>query len=218
MSAEPEDAGEAPPITPQAFLRERARQGPAFLDAVLADARAAAANLMLPPRPQSRWHDIRLVVRMAWEADAFLAMTLIRLAAMLRGAGIPLLPMIARRIAIVIAQVHVGAPVLIGPGIFLPHGQVVIDGIVSIGAGAQIRPFVTIGLMEGNYIGPTIGKRVKIGTGAKILGPVTVGDGARIGANAVVIEDVPAGATVVGVPARVVRQPGGGKAPLGAGA
>ena len=48
--------------------------------------------------------------------------------------------------------------------------------------------------------------RDHIGTGAKLLGPITVGDGARIGANAVVIHDVPAGATVVGVPARVVQE------------
>ncbi|MEL6577883.1 MAG: hypothetical protein AAFQ81_18530, partial [Pseudomonadota bacterium] len=74
----------------------------------------------------------------------------------------------------------------------------------SIGPNALIRPFVTIGLMEGNLQGPTIGAGVVIGTGAKLLGPITVGDGARIGANAVVIEDVPAGATVVGVPARPV--------------
>ena len=53
--------------------------------------------------------------------------------------------------------------------------------------------------------GPVIGDRVFIGTGAKVLGAITVGDDARIGANAVVIEDVPAGATVVGAPARVVQ-------------
>jgi len=54
--------------------------------------------------------------------------------------------------------------------------------------------------------GPTIGRNVKIGTGAKIVGPVTIGDGARIGANAVVVDDVAARTTVVGVPSKVVPQ------------
>ena len=150
------------------------------------------------------------MLRMLWEADAFLALVLVRLAVRLRAAGVPALPMVLRRLAIVLAQVHIGAPVILGPGIFLPHGQVVIDGIVSIGKGSVIRPFATIGLVEGQLVGPTLGARVMVGTGAKILGPVTIGEGARIGANAVVLNDVPAGATAVGVPARVVRGPGAG--------
>ena len=65
----------------------------------------------------------------------------------------------------------------------------------------MIAPFVTIGLRAGDLAGPTIERDVSIGTGAKIIGPVRIGDGARIGANAVVVDDVPAGATVAGVPA-----------------
>ena len=71
----------------------------------------------------------------------------------------------------------------------------VIDGLVEIGAGTVIMPGVTIGLREGprsgGLRGPTIGKDVEIGTGAKILGPITLHRGARIGANAVVLQDVP---------------------------
>lgn len=55
---------------------------------------------------------------------------------------------------------------------------------------------------------PTIGSHVLIGCGAKLIGPITIGDGARIGANAVVLNDVPAGATAVGIPASVVRNGG----------
>jgi serine O-acetyltransferase len=62
---------------------------------------------------------------------------------------------------------------------------------------------VTIGILADHRV-PTIGSRVYIGTGAKVLGHVTVGDDARIGANAVVLSDVPPGATVVGIPARIV--------------
>jgi serine O-acetyltransferase len=63
---------------------------------------------------------------------------------------------------------------------------------------------VTIGLLAGQLQGPTIGRQVSIGTGAKILGPVRIGNGAKIGANAVVVHDVPARATAVGVPAKIV--------------
>ncbi|MDE3096414.1 MAG: hypothetical protein KGK07_10510 [Chloroflexota bacterium] len=94
----------------------------------------------------------------------------------------------------------------------ITHGQVVIDGRTRIGRHCQINPWVTIGLSNSKKLGfsvegPTIGDEVRIGTGAKLIGPIAVGDGARIGANAVVIHDVPAGATVVGVPARVVGAP-----------
>ena len=91
----------------------------------------------------------------------------------------------------------------------MTHGNVVIDGRTRIGKHCQINPWVTIGLSNSRKLGfsadgPTIGDEVHIGTGAKILGPVTIGDHARIGANAVVVHDVPANTTVVGAPARVV--------------
>src|SRR3954451_20657504 len=100
------------------------------------------------------------------------------------------------------AQVSIGDPVVMEPGVYIVHGQVVIDGIVEIKRGTVISPFVTIGLRPGTWQGPKIGRNVIIGTGAKVLGDVTVGDAARIGANAVVVSDVPAGATVVGIPAQ----------------
>jgi serine O-acetyltransferase len=90
------------------------------------------------------------------------------------------------------------------PGVYLVHGQVVIDGVVEIRSGVVITPFVTIGLRAPDIVGPTIGRKVRIGTGAKIIGRVRIGDGARIGANSVVLDDVPEGATVVGAPARIV--------------
>jgi serine O-acetyltransferase len=60
-------------------------------------------------------------------------------------------------------------------------------------------------LRAGDFNGPTIGRNVHVGTGAKIVGPVKLGDGASIGANAVVVSDVPPNATAVGVPARIVE-------------
>ena len=61
-----------------------------------------------------------------------------------------------------------------------------------------------MGLVAGDFVGPTIGEGARIGTGAKILGQITIGDGVKVGANSVVLADVPDGATVVGAPARVL--------------
>ena len=118
------------------------------------------------------------------------------------------MPAILGRLAIVLCQVSIGDPVVIEPGVYLMHGQVVIDGFTQIGRGTTIAPFVTIGLVAGELRGPTIGRRVSVGTGSKILGPVIVGDNAKIGANAVVLCDVAPDSTVVGAPARDVRERG----------
>ncbi len=100
----------------------------------------------------------------------------------------------------------IGRTVVVHPGVCLGHGQVVVDGFVEVHSGVVILPGVTIGLRKGNPRGPTIGRDVCIGAGAKVLWPITLHRGARIGANAVVIDDVPARATVVGVPARLVDE------------
>jgi serine O-acetyltransferase len=78
------------------------------------------------------------------------------------------------------------------------------DGIVRVGRGTMITPWVTLGLTT-SIVGPTIGHSVLIGTGAKVLGPIQIGKHARIGANAVVLTDVPPETTVAGAPAKVVR-------------
>ena len=104
----------------------------------------------------------------------------------------------------IVAQVSIGDPVVMAPGVYVVHGQIVVDGLVEIAEGAVIAPFVTIGLRAGDVQGATIERGVSIGTGAKVIGPVRIGAGATVGANAVVVDDVPAGATVVGAPARVV--------------
>ena len=114
-------------------------------------------------------------------------------------------------LSVALWRVSIGRHAVIGPGLVIPHGQVVVDGRVRIGRNCIINPWVTIGLSASrrwgfDRRGPVIGDRVFIGSGAKILGPVTIGDGARIGANAVVIDDVPAGVTVVGAPARVAHE------------
>jgi serine O-acetyltransferase len=92
----------------------------------------------------------------------------------------------------------------IGPGLFVSHGQGTILSAERVGANLQVHQGVTVGWDYRGDRRPIIGDDVFIGAGAKILGAVTVGDGARIGANAVVVCDVPPRSTAVGVPARIV--------------
>jgi serine O-acetyltransferase len=84
-------------------------------------------------------------------------------------------------------------------------GGVIISGDVAIGDDVVIRNGVTIGLRRTGVRGsPKIGNRVDVGAGAKILGPTTIGDDSTIGANAVVLQDVPPNSIAIGVPARVI--------------
>jgi serine O-acetyltransferase len=92
----------------------------------------------------------------------------------------------------------------IGPGLFVSHGQNTILSAEQIGANLQVHQGVTVGWDYRGPRRPIIGDDVFIGAGAKVLGAVTIGNQARIGANAVVMCDVPDGATVVGVPGRIV--------------
>src|SRR5215470_1038116 len=83
---------------------------------------------------------------------------------------------------------------------------VVIHRRTVIGENCEISHHVTIGGRGGFYEVPVVGNNVFIGPGAKLLGPIKVGDGAIIGANAVVLADVPAHAVAVGIPARVIKE------------
>lgn len=96
--------------------------------------------------------------------------------------------------------------VQVGPGLAIPHAArgLVLHRNVVIGSGATILHRVTIGTREGDLGVPVLGDDICVGTGACILGGVRIGDGARIGANAVVLHDVPGGAAAGGVPARVL--------------
>ena len=102
-------------------------------------------------------------------------------------------------------EIHPGAS--IGRRFFIDHGMGVVIGETSdIGDGCTLYHGVTLGgtSWQKGKRHPTLGKDVVIGAGAKILGPISIGDGAKIGSNAVVVRDVPAGATAVGVPARIL--------------
>jgi serine O-acetyltransferase len=185
-----------------AVWREIRSRHPGVREALLEDARVTAMHRGERHEFRSRLDAIVQILRLAWASDAFLAQALYRAKARLQALGVPVLPRLAHRLAMALAQVSIGDPVVMHPGVYIVHGQVVADGMVEIHAGVVIAPFVTIGLRADHVQGPTIEAGASIGTGAKLIGPVRIGAGASIGANAVVVDDVPAGATVVGVPAR----------------
>jgi serine O-acetyltransferase len=104
-------------------------------------------------------------------------------------------------------EIHPGAT--IGRRVFIDHGMgVVIGETAEIGDDCTIYQGVTLGgtsLVRGSKRHPTLAPGVVVGAGAKVLGPFTVGEGARIGSNSVVVKEVPPGATAVGIPARVIE-------------
>jgi serine O-acetyltransferase len=104
-------------------------------------------------------------------------------------------------------EIHPGAT--IGKRLFIDHGMgVVIGETAEVGDDVTLYHGVTLGGTSWNKgkRHPTLGRGVVVGAGAKILGPIVVGEDAKIGSNAVVVKNVPAGATVVGVPGRVVEE------------
>lgn len=106
-------------------------------------------------------------------------------------------------------EIHPAAQ--LGPGLFIDHGVGVVIGETAIvGRDCTIYQGVTLG-GTGKETGkrhPTVGNNVLIGAGAKVLGSITIGDNCKIAANAVVLQDIPANCTAVGVPAQIVRRCG----------
>src|SRR5471032_3355814 len=110
-------------------------------------------------------------------------------------------------------EIHPGAKV--GRRFFIDHGMgIVIGETAEIGDDVTLYKGVTLGGTTWNKgkRHPTLGNGVVLGAGAKILGPITIGDRARVGSNAVVVKDVPPGATAIGIPARIIAEQAGDKA------
>jgi serine O-acetyltransferase len=136
--------------------------------------------------------------------DGTPAMILYRLMQASRRWHLSPLEMLFNRLSSILCNCIIGRGAEFGPRFVLIHATgVVINGQVRGGAGVHVEHQVTIGAERRES--PQLGDGVFVGAGAKILGAVRVGEGARIGANAVVVHDVAPNTTVVGIPARVVR-------------
>jgi serine O-acetyltransferase len=131
-----------------------------------------------------------------------------RVAHALQGAGVPLMPRLIAASARSLTGIEIHPAARIGDGFFIDHGMgVVVGETAEIGRDVTLYQGVTLG-GTGFATGkrhPTVQDNVTIGSGAKLLGPITIGHGAKIGANSVVIHDVPPNSTVVGNPGHPVR-------------
>ncbi len=131
-----------------------------------------------------------------------------RVAHALQDAGLPVLPRSIALVSRALTGIEIHPSAVIGQGLFIDHGTgVVIGETAEIGNDVTLYQGVTLGgtgFASGKRH-PTVQDNVTIGSGAKLLGPITIGHGAKIGANSVVITDVPPNSTVVGVPGHPVR-------------
>ena len=188
-------------------------------------ANSQAGTAAVPPEPteppRSWWSQVREDVRCVLDRDPAArnllevwtiypgvhALAAHRLAHTLWRRGWRFLPRWMSFAARWLTQVDIHPGAVIGPRLFIDHGAgVVIGETACIGQDVTLYHGVTLGgtTWQTGKRHPTLGNGVVVGAGAKILGPIKIGDGARVAANSVVIEHVPAGATVVGIPGRVV--------------
>jgi len=144
------------------------------------------------------------VLMLLYAQPAIWATALYRLASWCYRHRIRVLPNVLTRLNVFLFGLEIGPMVQIGPGLYLPHTVGVVIIAKRVGANVSVIGSNTIG-MRNEWEFPEIGDAVFVGVGARILGPVNVGAGSKIGANAVVVNDVPPGATVVGIPARIVK-------------
>jgi serine O-acetyltransferase len=169
---------------------------------------AALRALKTDVLEKARWcyqSDAPVAVLKTLATDGTFAMVCYRMMQASREAGLAPLEMVFNKLNAVTSGCIIGRGADFGPGFVLIHAHgVVINGAVRAGKNLKIEHQVTIGAERRQM--PVIGDDVFIGAGAKIIGAVTIGDGARIGANAVVVHDVPAHTTVVGIPAKPVKR------------
>jgi serine O-acetyltransferase len=134
-----------------------------------------------------------------------------RVAHVLHDAGVPMVPRTLALVTRAVTGIEIHPAATVGEGLFIDHGNgVVIGETAEIGENVTLYQGVTLG-GTGFATGkrhPTVQDNVTIGSGAKLLGPITIGHGAKIGANTVVIHDVPPNSTVVGNPGHPVRVDG----------
>lgn len=142
------------------------------------------------------------------------AITLYRLSRLLWQKRVPLVPLILTRLAQTLFAIDIAYEADLGPGMVIVHGVgLVIGSEVVIEGDCFLYHGVTLGDRGSEWVGssrkdghPTLEKNVMVGAGAKVLGPIRIGRGSIIGANAVVLHDVPPLSIVAGIPARVVGQ------------
>ncbi|HWT06123.1 MAG TPA: serine O-acetyltransferase [Xanthomonadales bacterium] len=172
----------------------------------------------MPPKPfETFLADLRAPVERDPAANGYLdvllsypglhAIVAHRLIHALYEARVPLLPRFLGSLSRFWTGIEIDPGATIGKGVFIDHGMgVVIGETAEVGDGCTIYQGVTLGGTSLQRVKrhPTLGRNVTVGSGAAVIGAIHIGDGAKIGANSVVVKDIPPNATVVGIPGRVV--------------
>lgn len=146
---------------------------------------------------------VRAVISLLWSHPQLWATGIYRLAHWFHVHRVRLFPTLLERVNMVLFGLELGPSIPIGPGLYIPHPWGTTVMARRIGANATFIHAITIGMRQEEEF-PVLGDGVFIGAGARVLGGIRLGDDCTVGANAVVIADVPVGATMVGVPARQV--------------
>ncbi len=144
-------------------------------------------------------------LRLLWQYMSLRAMLWYRFGSWCKERRIPMIPGLVQRFLLRFFGLEIWIGAKIGGGLYIAHPVGTVIAVQEMGENCTIVASVTTG-MRNEWAFPRIGNNVFIGAGARVLGGIQVGDGAVIGANAVVIHDVPPGATAVGVPAKVIKQ------------
>jgi serine O-acetyltransferase len=145
------------------------------------------------------------VARLMWRHPPLWATAIYRTSNWCHRHGVRLLPTLCERLNMLLFGLEISPAIPIGPGFYIAHPYGTVIQAARVGANASFIHSITVG-MRGEWEFPTLCDGVFVGAGARVLGAITLGDGCSVGANAVVMIDVPAGMTAVGVPA-VVREP-----------
>lgn len=147
-----------------------------------------------------RWTAVKLL----WRHAAIWATLIYRLSHWCSTHRVRGMPILLERMNMHLFGIEIGSSIPIGPGLYIPHPSGTVIMASRIGANCTFVHAVTVGMRE-TWEFPVFADAVVVGAGARVLGGIELGEGCQIGANAVVLDSIPAHATAVGVPARVVR-------------
>jgi len=147
----------------------------------------------------------RSALKMLWHQAGLRATLLYRVAHWASVCHLPVLPSLLCQVNIAVHAIELPSNVPVGAGLYLPHTVGTVVNAEGIGSNATIQGGVTVG-MRTTPAFPLIGDNVILGAGCRVLGGIRLGDNVSVGANSVVITDVPSGTTVVGIPGRAVHR------------